>query len=288
MTKRTGFILVVTLVMIAIAGILLTGICRHSLAMSLAVHQMSERLQKRWGMASCQRAAFRLADEVLVETRRREDGSHDVRSLATASLVVNLGGMDFDLLLADDQAKVNVNLLDANLDRETATHTLESLAEGTDVEVQLRPLVGESIGTDGLPYKRWEQVFSPHHMSLIDFPDRLVRASRHVTCWSAGSRLHFWAASDAAISSVAGLVLSPIEVDRLMAQRGASPSGRVSELLNQLDLSRRKRTLLEQLLVDTRSSVSVWIRTGQGTQRSASFSVRMTESDVTRTYVATW
>lgn len=288
MTKRTGFILVVTLVMIAIAGILLTGICRHSLAMSLAVHQMTERLQKRWGMASCQRAAFRLAEEVLMETRIREDGSRDVQPLATTSLVMNLGGVDFDLLLADDQAKVNVNLLDANLDRETTTRTLESLAAGADVEVQLRPLVGDNIGADGLPYKRWEQVFSPRQLSLIDFPDHLVWASRNVTCWSAGSRLHFWAASDAAISCVAGLALSPIEVDRLMAQRGASPSGGLSELLDKLDLSRRKRTMLEQLLVDTRSSVSVWIRTGQGAQRSASFSVRMTESDVTRTYVATW
>lgn len=288
MTKRTGFILVVTLVMIAIAGILLTGICRHSLAMSLAVHQMTERLQKRWGMASCQRAAFRLAEEVLMETSLRDDGSRDVQSLATASLVVNLGGVDFDLLLADDQAKVNVNLLDANLDRETATHALESLADGADVEVQLRPLAGNNLGADGLPYKHWEQVFSPRELSLVDFPDRLVWASRHVTCWSAGSRLHFWAASDAAIASVAGLVLSPMEVDRLTAQRGASPSGKVGELLDKLGLSQRKRTMLEKLLVDTRSSVSVWIRTGQGAQRSASFSVRMTESNVTRTYVATW
>ena len=288
MTKRTGFILVVTLVMIAFAGILLTGLCRHSLAMSLAVHETSERLQERWGMASCQRVAFSLADEVLSETRIRDDGSSEVKSLPTASLGVNLGGLDFDLLLADDQAKVNVNLLDANLDREQTARTLEGLVNGVDADVQLRPLVGTSVGTDGLAYKRWEQVFSPGRLRLTEYPDQLVVASRHVTCWSAGSRLHLWAASDAAISCVAGLVLSPIEVDRLIAQRRASASGNLAELLDELDLSRRKRTMLERLLVDACGSVSVWIRIHKEGQRSAAFCVRMTESDVTRTYVTTW
>jgi hypothetical protein len=286
--KRSGFILVVTLVMIAMAGILLTGVCRHSLAMSVAVHESSERIQKRWGAASCQRVVFSMAREILSDVIARGDGHEIVRPVPTSSLSQVLGGMEFELVLADEQAKVNVNLLDANLDREQTARTLTGLIGLADVEVSLRPLVAPNVAADGLAYKNWEQVFRARSAHATDYADQLTWATRHVTCWSPGSRLHVWAASDEAIRCVTGLVLSPIEIDRLIEERGVFSPGQLPKLLDSLDVTRRKRVLLERLLDDTSESVSLWITIRTEGLRSDMFAVRMTESDVTRTYVSTW
>ena len=57
--KRDGFVLVMTLVLIAMAAVRLASIAQHSLALSLASHEAAEQLQQRWGAASCQRVGWR-------------------------------------------------------------------------------------------------------------------------------------------------------------------------------------------------------------------------------------
>ena len=63
--RRDGFVLLTTLVVIALAGFLLAGIARRSLLRAMETVSAQEDLQQRWALASLRRSLLPYAEEIL-------------------------------------------------------------------------------------------------------------------------------------------------------------------------------------------------------------------------------
>src|SRR5690349_6208254 len=108
-----------TLVLIAITGLLLAGLARRSMQLALDAAEAQQELQRRWGGITCQRYAFKHADRLLSEPAVAIDDQNALppTRLKYASFQLELGGVRFDLLLADENAKANLNTIYERRDR---------------------------------------------------------------------------------------------------------------------------------------------------------------------------
>src|SRR4051812_49740737 len=106
MPHRRGYILLTTLALLVLSSTLLVTLARSSILRSLEAKQSHQDLQRRWGQISCQRALLPHAETILLNHEKRYQ-----RPFATLSSTVQLGALEFNLTLADEQAKANVNAL---------------------------------------------------------------------------------------------------------------------------------------------------------------------------------
>jgi hypothetical protein len=63
---RNGYVLLMTIVLIAIAALILAGISRQSLLLALKALNAEEDLQRRWGAASCRQAVLMHVKDILI------------------------------------------------------------------------------------------------------------------------------------------------------------------------------------------------------------------------------
>jgi hypothetical protein len=235
------------LVLLAVMAAALAGLCRQSLRNALAATSDAGDLQRRWGVLSCQAAILPHAELLLsqAETTRRQP----VRAL---DLDFQLGGEEFSVRVADEQAKVNLNFLYDSRGRTNAETAARAAARqaGDRLSVSLRPLdIAPRLVSFG-------QIFtSPGGaISAIDFR----AASSDVTCWGDG-KLNWRRASAAAISSQC----QPLGIgaaNRLVALQSANPPPGIADLLNDPQIAQGQQTnLLIQLLAEQSTCHSIWI-----------------------------
>src|SRR5215203_6677879 len=104
MKKRRGYILLTTLALLVLSSTLLVTLARSSIQRSLEARQSTEDLQRRWGQISCQRALLPHAENILINQEKLHR-----RPFPIYRASVQLGMQQFDLVLADEQSKANVN-----------------------------------------------------------------------------------------------------------------------------------------------------------------------------------
>ena len=200
----------------------MAAVARHSLLLALAGAEAQESLQRRWGAVSCQRAFLERAEDILKQLA--DDPSQDADPQkphpdhATARIV--LGGMVFDLLLADENAKVNLNAIYRlrNVD-EVRRIVRESADAGGRLEVRLLPLRTKSTQSDQPVFESWGQVFAMNRMAQDrPVPEQLMAATTQTTCWGDG-RLNLLRASEWRIERLCRMVVAPTAIDRLLEWR---------------------------------------------------------------------
>src|SRR5690606_29363150 len=136
---QRGFLLVMALVVLALLAVLLLSLSRKSGARAVEARDAAVELQRRWGEVSLAHALLPQAEALLSESNldRADQGqppTHQRRD------VLVLGGIDFAFILADEQAKANINtLVTVHDDRADAAvrALLPSVVPGSRVE--LRP-----------------------------------------------------------------------------------------------------------------------------------------------------
>src|SRR5687768_11408596 len=114
----------------------MVSIGRASLRRAAAAREAAEELQRRWGATSCRLAVMPAIESVLVDQERKLR-----RPVAAHRARLRLGRQTFDLVLADEQAKANVNVLLDEADRATAETRMREAMTGTGVGhlARLRP-----------------------------------------------------------------------------------------------------------------------------------------------------
>ena len=127
--RRRGFVLVMTLVLIAVAGMLLVGVARDSMMLALEALSAQRDLQQRWGAISCQETILRRAGQLFeAEARQLEkDGEFRMPQPASIAGSIMLGGIRFDIRLADEDAKLNLNTLHAFKGKQQAEQTVRAM-----------------------------------------------------------------------------------------------------------------------------------------------------------------
>lgn len=291
MNRRTrqprGYVLLLTLMVLAVAAAALAGVCRAGLQAAVQASRAQEDLQRRWGVASCRAALFAKSPAVFGAPRPPGAGS-----LSEIVLSLNLGGQPMTLVFGDEQAKANVNLLYASEQRAGADRAVRAFAQasGATLRVELRPMASQvqdpidsnpndddPIGRDDaddlddLPidtfeplFEGWGQVFAGVEPGeLIRRRGPLPSVASNLTCWSDGL-VNVRRASREVMLRACARVLGPADVGKLLAARDKDPAFDLWETLDALSLPEARRDAAERLLADESRCYSLWIVTRAG------------------------
>lgn len=235
MHRRRGYVLVVTLAVLVLASTLLVTLGRSAMRHAADARAATTDLQSRWGSASCRQTILPLAERLL-ETEERRTG----RPTPTLSRSLRLGGQTFDLILADEQAKADVNALLLATEATAAESRIRQALSGYGLankvrlrpDVALRPRVADPSAPPAIG--GYGQVFD-------DVPaDALLRRpigggpapAELLTCWG-GGRINLRRASEPALRLALSPPMTAIEIGRLIDLRdraffgesGTSPIG---------------------------------------------------------------
>ena len=258
---HAGYVLVLTLGVIALAAITLAGLARYSLQLATRAQDATQELQHRWGLFSTRYMLLDRAAEILEAQVDDEDaGIPPWPKPNQLSATYLLGTHEFRVRIADEDSKVNLNTIYVRK-RDKLLPAIHQLGrEAGMMRVRLLPQADVRK-----PFTSWGQVFD---LSVLPPSERstgeqLGEAAQQMTCWGSG-QLNIRRASDAALRQVAELALPAGHVSELVDLRKHWGGQQVNELLAELELRRPQLLAVSRLLsTESRSySLSVDVRRG--------------------------
>lgn len=263
-----GYVLLLTLGMIALASIALAGLARHSLNLAASAGQAADDLQRRWGLLSVRHVLLGRASEFL--EAQVPDELADLPPWpkpAHVSASFQMAGQRFTVTIADEDAKVDLNrIYQRKRDRLLpAIRQLSRDANSAAPSVRLMPNADNRT-----PFTSWGQVFElARTLNENNASGTLISLSDEMTCWGSG-RLNLRRASDAAVCEIASLALPAKEVGELVQNRKNWGGQGVEELLGELELRRPQYLAARRLLGTESRNYSMWVEIEDG-QRSWSY-----------------
>lgn len=301
--RAGGYVL---LVVIAVSVLVITALgtlAKQSLRRGLEAADAERSLQKRWGALTLQREL--LAGAPIVFEQQEELAEKLTPGVPPPNAIrsaLMLGGVTFDLLLADEDAKLNLNALYHHVGplrtRQAisqvvgvaGTRSLRLIPASDPMLVprQMTQAESESTGDEDVPildaFRSWGEVFDLGALETQSGGDvALPNLTTDITCWGNG-QLNIRRASDQAILAVAGSVVQDGGAQRLLQRYRSSKSPSLAVLLQTEISGGRNRDRMSSLLSETSTNFSIWIDAsskGDGSQRYLTV-MRRDEEGVTR------
>ena len=87
--QRSGYVLLLTLLLVSIAATAMTVVGRRSLAAGLRARESHEALQRRWAVTSCQRTFLPQAEAILDRA-----GQQSAQPVSTVRFELELSGLN--------------------------------------------------------------------------------------------------------------------------------------------------------------------------------------------------
>lgn len=281
--NRHAYVMLVVISVSVLMITLLSALANLSLRRGLEAADAERSLQQRWGAITLERALLSQAPK-LFETREALAAEQDPGQPAEPFLrtAITLRDVTFDVLLGDEDAKLNLNALyHQSGEVDAARAAMEIIGPGAGRALKLLPAVKPiamdqaSLGQNnrdqggdedaeqeiGLPlaFRSWGEVFDLRTLSETSGgPAALPNLTTGMTCWGNG-QLNFRRASDEAILAVAGTVVQDGGAQRLLTRYRSSPTTTLAVLLQSEVASQRERDLLARLLSETSSNFSIWL-----------------------------
>jgi len=261
-SSRGAFVLVMVLVLLVVAALSLAGVARRSLESAEEAATAQEDLQRRWGVLSALRLYLPSAEALLeAEAKKQAAMGQGWPFPASVSGEFVLNGLHFSLVLADEDAKVNLNAIfhqGSDGISQVAT-ALDQLAATDGLAVQVRPMSEDSTKSGAKVFRSWGQIFDlTPYVSPAESASRLRDATHEITCWGSG-RLNICRASDQAIRAVCQNKINPDVLDKLLSLRRDKEMKGLDDLLTRMALRIEDRAVLERLLSDRSTRHSIWI-----------------------------
>jgi type II secretory pathway component PulK len=278
--RQFGFALLMTLVLLVVAGALLTAVARRSIVGAVETQQAVEELQRRWAVASLQATLLGRAEELLdeVECGPIAPGApaegYKNKPILERRVTCQLAGRDYELVFTDEQAKLNVNALlpGSSVHQAQSAVTRVVADSGADCRaIALRPLSAGKKPAKGtarlLPIGGYGQVFEGVG------PERLLGATGRdevaawVTCWGDG-RVNLRRAPAKVVEAACTEALGRDVVGPLLAARDRDPYRKLAEILGELaTLKPEIKARIGRCVTDRSECHGLWI-VARGTQRS--------------------
>ncbi|MDO5554805.1 MAG: hypothetical protein Q4G68_13690 [Planctomycetia bacterium] len=256
MQTNKGFVLLLVLVMLAIAALLTTQTARRSLDQAILAARKQEELQRRWGEISLRHAVLNRA-EILLQTAQLQDGIPH----STIRGVVKLGAATYELVLADEQAKMNLNVAYRYGKQAAVEQAL--FKEEVLLPVRLKPDPKADPNKLYPPaFASWGHLYD--FVFLADIGNRQnFRPSQLgflTTCWGNG-QLNVKRADTDTIRMTCEWVVAPQAVTALLEFRQENPTMEFEMALKKVDMLERDRQLLRRILTDRSRCHSLWTTT---------------------------
>lgn len=250
---------------------MLVGMARQSLLLAMEAIDAQQALQRRWTIISAESVVLSQAPGLFDASQRTlvESGA-DIDSFpGSLSAGFMLGGELFELLLADEDAKLNLNTYYRRREKQRTAATIREIAGlESSLNVHLRPYRVSRNNPELPAFDSWGQVFSWDDSKVEgDAGQRLALATEQLTCWGSG-RLNIRRATDESIEELCRLVVTGSAIQRLLEARRETPNLSLRAMLPQLELRVTELRALEQLLADESTCYSLWIQVGRAQRRS--------------------
>lgn len=252
---RRGFVLLMALLLILLAGLLLVGLARQSLAVSMESQAAGRDLQRRWGTHFLARALLADPEPVIARhwiiSERRRRPLPLIESFA-------LGELRFQVMLDDESRKLNVNRLYAIRGVDQVLAALHELCDAGPT-VELKPVNVAALGPRR--FDSWGHVLAlTPGASPAEVLSEIEPAARSLTCWGNG-RVNLHRCSEEVLFRLGALAVGPITANQLVAARDDQPQLGLEPLLETLGADRRKVALLKGWLSDTSTCYALWVIT---------------------------
>lgn len=300
--SRCGFVLLVVLAAIIVVGLALTSTARRGLNATISAIEAQKSLQRRWGMTSCQRAILPAAQslfDVSDRTTRRQRGKKTAFPAVLEDRVM-LGDQTFDLLVADEDAKANLNAIYDASDIQTCERALSRLTGPLESRsVQLTPerastnqqsakksrasaskLEDPNSEIDSSPdsiapaFRSWGEVFDLVQLHRLAGDDRqLAKMTRQLSLFGTG-RLNVFRAKDETILAVCSAVVREGLAQRVLSKVRETSLGEVRLVLDQTVTNEIDRRDLQKLLGDSSNSFSIWIEVSSKSVRQQRLAIQ--------------
>lgn len=312
--RDNGFALLLTLLLVMIAGVALVALAQQSTGEALRAVEQTEALQRRWAVTSC-RATLLPRTQRLFEALNRPETDADGLPLTDAAppeptvhhwVRCRLAGIDYDLVLTDEQAKYNPTAMQPSIGRARNAQALRALADvnptprDEQLAVVLRPMVGFSI--DGKAIKPPPQDtpgsaddsdnarepaeptdFYAHFGQVYDnaAPQALLGSqaapgpASRVTLWGDG-RIRLAHAPDPVVNQFVRQLLGQDAAKQFMQARREAPERGVAGWLAAATSAEAKDMLAaKKLIVDNTDCHGLWVVARGRTRSWHTFSVRV-------------
>lgn len=259
---QQGYVLVMALLLIAMAGSLLVILARRSMFDASDVIQAELQLKHRWASYSLSRSLLPQAD-TLIKTFNEDNPNPEKGSLNTIRFTVPLGGYDYHMILSDEQAKADVNQLLKNKGNPSSTaQAIRSLMEAMQIHdmptIELKPYAWNSnpkiakVHTLGQVFKDVE----PAKLFSDDFNQPAVLDA--ITCWTDG-KLNIHSASPEVLKSVCTPLITRSQIDQLVAARKGNPKITLDAALTDAGIDKDDMEKIKPLFTDQSAFHSLWI-----------------------------
>ncbi|KAA5541082.1 hypothetical protein FYK55_19510 [Roseiconus nitratireducens] len=279
---RQGYALLAVLGVIVLTVTVLSALSQQSLQRGLAAADARIRLQQRLGAESIQRHLLPRAAAVFdrLQEEAEAGGRSGNRVPTQLRSSVSIGGITFDVVLADESAKVNLNSVYHSVGRERTESMIVDVAGIAAARAaRLTPAVptvksfGASDDADGPAapppaFRSWGEVFDLTTLQQTIGDDAaLANVTAELTCWGSGG-LNLRRASDESIRAVATCVLSRAGAERLVRRYRENPTMTLAILVQQEAASETLRRKLLRMFSETSTDHSLWIDASSPARRS--------------------
>lgn len=254
---RQGFVLLMTLALLAIAGLLLASLARKSLNAAVSVSKRTESVQHRWATYSIQRSLLRRVEPILAANDQPESDEAQGTPIYQIAATIKLSGNEYQVDLADESAKVDLNVVHRANGDAAVRRTLSKFS-GSGPITHLRGFDNNS--NSGLPvFDSWGQVFETPGTTTGPAAAKTIRdATQELTLWS-GGRLNIRRATTPTFRYVSNLVLVGADAGRLVKLRQEHPNWPIEELTNAASLNDSESQQFTNAFGTGSSGASLWI-----------------------------
>ncbi len=277
---RDGYVLLVVLAVSVLVVTTLATLAKVSLRRGLQAADAQRSLQQRWGALTLERAMLRQAPQIFMRGEETAAKATPGKPpAATIRAAVTIGGVTFDLLLGDEDAKLNLNALYHHVGKSKTERSLSRIA-GPAVAMATRlvpagePLLlsreassrsGETSEPENdrleIPpaFRSWGEVFDLSTLEgRLGGGAALPNVTTGITCWGSG-QLNFRRASDEAILAIVASVVQDGGARRLLTRYRQNPTSSIGVLLQTEVSNREHRDALTSLLSEKSNNFSIWI-----------------------------
>lgn len=309
---RAGYALLVTLIMLALLGVILGAMARRSADTALAARDAEDNLRVRWAQLSCRQTLLASASTRFDARSDRwmaalagegSSGSASIeRPIATESLTLELTGLNLWLRIDDEQAKLNLNERLRNSPDTVvspAAVAAEVLRGLPSLQIALtRPEFYDTLGLQ--PVQSWAQVYLNAHPTTllgIQQPDDMMERVRsdvianRVTLWGDG-RINLRLANEQTLRQALAGRVRPATIDLLLRLHRDEPGLDLNTLIENATAEEQDdRSVLSAALTDQSQNYAMWlaVQPAKGDNRAVrwSLSVHQGTSDANNSGNAT-
>ncbi len=262
--SRRGYALLMTLVLVLLATVAMVGLAQRSLLGALETRDAQKELQRRWATTSVRAALLGRLEDLMDAAERGRDQNGRIskeyrnRPIRQKELSFTLAGIDYQVVITDEQARLNVNrLLEEHSVHEAQRRIGRLVGSGRDRRVKLRP---QKLDTQRTGVSAYGQVFDDAAADRFLGQDGKAGLAEKITCWG-GGRINVRRASEEVLREACRETLEPPAVRALLAAREENPYRSLDSLLAAAaaEMNQKQQDQARDLLTDASTCHGLWI-----------------------------